>query len=386
MTRILMNDSGGQRRKCRLGDVKVVAAMLAAVFLSAACTVLPTGLSTELPAAPPAPQLIVEVNDAAEVPGVAALSRKPALLAASAAELMAMRALIEQQDRLYAVGASLMSSSAALCKRSAGNVTGFVARTRYAYPEQLAAAARSAAGLGELPKVMTVFAGSGAAESGLKTGDVLLAIGESKIAPGPNAERDVARMMEGAARDRASLTVTIRRDGAAMTLVIAWSRSCAFKIELGNTDIVNSYTDARRIMITRGMLDFVRSDEELAYVLAKEIAQAALMKTSLPGMRAMIDRLVMAAPQSSARLPSITPYVPVTDSTADKVALYMLLEGGHGIDAAPAFWQRLANEHPADIAYGHTALHPSTSYRLSVIRAVSARIKQKKLNDLPLVP
>jgi predicted Zn-dependent protease len=140
------------------------------------------------------------------------------------------------------------------------------------------------------------------------------------------------------------------------------------------------------VMVTRGMLDAVRSDEELAYVLAKEIAQAALTRTAVPGMRQMMDRLALVTPPSSGRLPSIAPYVPVTDATADKLALYMLMRSGVAIDGAPAFWQRLASAHPATIANGHTALHPSTSYRVSVIRAVTASIKQRQLNDLPLVP
>lgn len=78
--------------------------------------------------------------------------------------------------------------------------------------------------------------------------------------------------------------------------------------------------------------------------------------------------------------------MPVTDATADKLALYLLIRAGVAIDEAPAFWQRLARAQPATIPHGHTALHPSTSYRVSVIRAVTASIKQRQLNDLPLVP
>jgi hypothetical protein len=379
----LMNDFDGQGRKPGLQYLTMTVAALAAIFLSACTT-----LETATPAATASVMSSESMDDASEIDEDAPVrARAPAVtVGASAAELVALRVLVEQQNRLYTVATPLLLTNALLCKRHAGNVSGFVARTLYAYPDQLTAAASTAYRLGEQPQVMTILAGSGAAASDLRQGDIVLAVGDSKIAPGPGAERDMAKMIDAAARNRASLKLRIQRDGAPLSVNIAWSRSCAFAIELGNSAIANSYTDGRRVMLTRGMLATVVSDEELAYVLAKEIAQAALVRTPLPGMRATIDRLALAAPVSGARRPSITPYVPVTDATADKLALYMLLRAGYGIDGARDFWLRLASEIGPEIAYGHTQLHPSTSYRASVIKAVTASIKQRQLNDLPLIP
>jgi hypothetical protein len=361
-----------------MNHLKLTAAVLAAALLSACATVPPGDVS----------DAGVGADAVVSVPARPAVARKAAVPAiASASQVRDLQSWVEQQQRLYTVAAPLLMSNAALCKRSARNVPAFVVKTRYSYSDEMIAAAKSALGLGELPQVMLLFPASGAAASGLQQGDVLLAVGDSKIAPGPNAERDAIKLLDAAAQKaRAPLTLSIRRLGTLMTVNLGVTRACAFSIELGDTDIVNSYTDGRRVMVTRGMLDAVRSDEELAYVLAKEIAQAALTRTAVPGMRQMMDRLALVTPPSSGRLPSIAPYVPVTDATADKLALYMLMRSGVAIDGAPAFWQRLASAHPATIANGHTALHPSTSYRVSVIRAVTASIKQRQLNDLPLVP
>ena len=354
------------------------------VSLLSACATVPPGAAGDSIDAT-APALDVAAPLVTRPPKVAA-----APAGASASEVLALRSLIEQQQRLITVAAPLLIGNAALCKRHVRNVPAFVVKTRHSYPDELAGAA-SLAGLGEQPQVMLLFPASGAAASGLQQGDILQAVGDVRIAPGPNAERDAQKALDAAAlKGRSPLHLSIRRAGAAMTVNLGLTRTCAFSIELGNTDIVNSYTDGRRVMLTRGMLDALRSDQELAYVLAKEIAQAALVRTAPSGMRAMIDRLALAAPQASAnaspRMPAIAPYVPVTDATADKLALFMLVRAGVDIDEAPAFWQRLARQHPATIAHGHTALHPSTSYRVSVIRAVTASIKQRQLNDLPLVP
>ena len=358
-------------------------------YLMYAATALLTACGTTLPSAPPPDP------DAAPVwpAGAASVVAPPAAplssrALASAAQIAALQAIAEQQNRLNVLAAPILLGNVALCKRNARNVSGFVAKTQYAYASELAGAARTALGLDERLRVMTVLPGSAAVQSGLLTGDVVLAVGDSKIAPGPNAERDAAKLIETAGRGHAAINLTILRGNTALTLNLALSRACALDIELGNSDNVNSYTDGRRVMITRGMLNATRSDEELAFVLAKEIAQGVLTTAARPGMRAMIERLLQnqPVPPATVRAPVLQPYVPVSDATADKLALYMLARAGGNIEGALSFWQNLAAKYPASLANSFTALHPATPYRLSVIKAVTASIKLKQLNQLPLIP
>ncbi len=346
----------------------------AAVWLTACSTAGPS-----LPAAP--------ASRAPENAGTAPLASASVtpVLTRSGAPIVQ---IIEQQNRLYTVAAPILLNNAVLCKRNAHSVTAFIAKTQYSYSSDLAAAAKQAFGLGERLQIMTVFPDSAASRSGLLPGDILLAVGDSKIVPGPNAERDAAKMVELASKGRLAISLTILRGTASMTVNLPLSRACAFDIELGNTDNVNSYTDGRRVMITRGLLDFARSDQELAYILAKEIAHGALEKTARPGMHAMIDKLMVnqSATGAAVRAPILQPYVPVSDATADKLALYMLVRAGADIDDAQSFWQRLATQYPAAKSNSYTALHPATPYRLSVIKAVMATIKLKQSNTLPLIP
>ena len=339
---------------------------------------------------PPAPQ--AEAGTAAAPPAAGSLAPAAPPLslkaAASAAQIATLQSLVEQQNRLYALAAPILLGNVALCKRNARNVPAFVAHTQYAYSADLADAARTAFGLDERLRIMTVFPGSAAAQSGLLPGDILTSVGDSKIAPGPNAERDGARLIEAAGKGHPAISLGILRGSAPMTVNLPLSRACALDIELGNAENVNSYTDGRRVMLTRGMLKAVRSDEELAFVVAKEIAQGILTSAPRPGMRAMIDRLMpnQPAPSDKARAPALQPYVPVSDATADKLALYLLVRAGGNIDAALSFWQGLAAKYPASVANSYTALHPATPYRLSVIKAVTASIKLKQSNNLPLIP
>jgi beta-barrel assembly-enhancing protease len=187
------------------------------------------------------------------------------------------------------------------------------------------------------------------------------------------------------------LTLTVMRDGNRLDLQVPLTNACAFSIELGDTDEVNSYADGRRVLITRGMLNFTRSDEELAYVLAKEMAHAILSRSVRPRMKATIDRLRLPgeyriSPAATTTATPLPPYTPVLDATADKLALYLLARAGYSIDNTPGFWTRLAAKYPASVQNSHTALHPSTPYRVSVMTQVVRAIRMKQKNGLPLMP
>jgi len=64
----------------------------------------------------------------------------------------------------------------------------------------------------------------------------------------------------------------------------------------------------------------------------------------------------------------------------------MLVRAGYDIDAVQDFWKRLALAYPKNIKNFHTALHPSTEYRLSAMAEIMKTIETKQKNNLPLMP
>lgn len=295
---------------------------------------------------------------------------------------------VDQQNRLYRIAAPLLIKNTELCPRHARHLVGLTAKTRYAYTKDFAAIARLSLGLGERLRVMNVLPGSGASEAGVRKGDVLLSVENKTLPQGPNADRDGSLLVSTEMRGRISLNLSAMRDGKRIKLHIPLTRACAFGIELGNGDHVNSYADGHRVMVTRGMLDFTQSDEEIAYVLAKEIAHNVLSPSARADMGTAIDSLRFAGPDTTdlSAIGEIDPYSPVLDATADKLSLYMLARAGYDIENALAFWKRLASRYPADVRHSHTELHPSTKYRFSVMNEITKVIKMKQKKKLPLVP
>lgn len=353
-------------------------------------TALLTACATQQPALPPTTPSPVAQPDAAPAPAIPAAPSSPVVLPVPLEKIVALRTWVEQQNRLYAIAAPLLLNNTPLCKRNARYLLGFTAKTKYSYSKDFIDAAQSALNLDDRLRVMNVLVGSGAAGSGVQRGDILLELENKPLPQGPKAEREAAQIIGSAMKGRSSLNLTVLRGEERLAITVPLTHACAFGIELGNTDHVNSYADGYRVMITRGMLDFAQSDEELAYALAKEIAHNVLAQSPRPRMGATIDSLRLPnAGMTNPAAPATTgikPYTPVLDATADRLSLYMLARAGYGIDNALRFWKRLANQYPATVQDSHTALHPSSAYRFSVMTQVTQNIKAKQKHGRPLMP
>ncbi|QRX81384.1 M48 family metalloprotease [Glaciimonas sp. PAMC28666] len=303
-----------------------------------------------------------------------------------------LRAIVTQQDRLYAVAAPLLVNNADLCRNNARNLLGFTAKTKFSYSTEFIEAAQVSLGLSDQLQVTGVLAGSGAAQAGIKPGDVLATIEGKPVPPGPNAERLAALMLGPLVSRSPAINLGLIRNGRNVNLNVPLTRACAFGVELGNTDNVNSYADGRRVLITSGMVKFAQNDDELAYVIAREMAHNSLMHVVRQRMTAtmsgIIDNLVRLRPDTSSLsgAAGVKPYTQQLDVAADKLALYMVARAGYKVDNASAFWQRLANQYPVNVPNGHTAIHPATSARLDMIQKTIAEIDAKQAAGAALTP
>lgn len=303
-----------------------------------------------------------------------------------------LQVLVAQQDRLYKVAGPLLIKNPDLCRSNARNLLGFTAKNKYSFPAEYGNAAQKLFGMGEPLKVMGVLAGSGAARAGVRRGDDLISVEDKALPQGSNAERQAASILAPLVSGRSSVKLTVARNGANTVLNVPLTYACAFGIELGNTDNVNAYNDGHRILITRGMLNVARSDDELAYVMAKEMAHSALGHASRQRMSAtlggIIDNLVRIQPDMSTMggMAGVKPMPLELDAAADKLSLYMLARAGYNIDGAAPFWQRLAGQYPPTVLNSYTALHPATAQRLAAMQKTVDEIKSKQAAKKNLFP
>lgn len=353
-----------------------------ALALLAAC-------STPRPYAP-------ESEPAPRAPSASALGGStPARAAVSPKILAAQETLgtaIALQERLYRVAAPLLIKNADLCKNQARNLLGFTAKNKFSYTGEFAEAAHLRFGYDDVLQVVNVLAGSGAARAGLRKGDGLLAADGKPLPAGARAEAQAGTVFGPLVASHATLALTIARDGATRNLEVPVTRACAFRVELGNADNINTYADGQSILVTRGMIAFAQNDEALAYLLAKGMAHNILghaaSQRSAANLASIIDNLNDIRPDLSMLVGSagLKAMPPELDAAADSLALYLLARAGYQIDNAPQFWQRLASTYPASVLNGYTANHPATASRLAAIAKTTAEIKAKQAAKKPLLP
>ena len=352
-------------------------AMAAAAATLSGCSTLQSQ-----PASPePAPSVVSTVTE-----------DPPQVTAKMAAARQQLSQMVALQDRLYRVAGPLLINNADLCRTQARNLLGFTAKNKYSYPGEFSDAAAAVLNYSDRLEVATVLAGSGAARAGLRKGDILIAADGKLLPVGANAETEAAAVLGPLVSNNKFLNLTVQRGGANQQLRVPVTRACAFKIDIGNADNINAYSDGQRVMITRGMVNFAQSDEAIAYVLAKDIAHnvlghAATTKQAYT-VGGIIDNLVAVRPDLSMLIGTagVKPMPQELDAAADNLSLYMVARAGYNVAGARAFWQRLATQYPATVLNGYTANHPAVNYRLGVIDKTVSAIRSKQAAKQPLVP
>ncbi|MET0323479.1 MAG: M48 family metalloprotease [Duganella sp.] len=312
-----------------------------------------------------------------------------AKMAAAREELGRMVAL---QDRLYRIAAPILINNADLCRGQARNLLGFTAKNRYSYSGEYVDAASAVLNYGDRLEVASVLAGSGAAKAGLKKGDILIAADGKNLPTGANAETQAAAILGPLASSSQAPSLIVERKNVNVPLKVPVTRACAFRIDIGNSDNINAYSDGQRVLITRGMVNFAQSDEAIAYVLAKDMAHNILghpaTTRSAYTVGSIIDNLVNIRPDLSMLIGTagVKPMPQDLDAAADRLSLYMVARAGYSTAGARAFWQRLATQYPASVLNGYTANHPAVNYRLATIDKTVAEIKTRQSSNKPLVP
>ena len=342
-----------------------------------------------LPASPLSVAVPAPTAPVAQIAPIAPIAPIAAATASAPADKLAqLQAWVAQQQRLYRVAAPLLLNNTELCTHFARRIIGFTAKNQYSYSSEYVEFARNGLGLDERLRIGNVLPGSGAEAAGLERGDILLSTGDRQLPKGADAERAAASMLADAVEGSSTLELTVLRDSERISTTVRLTPACAVVIDLGNSPLINSYADGRRVMVTRGMLDFVQSDDELAYVLAREIATNIVSTAPRSDVAALIDRLHTLGVQPGGPADDIAPppFNVATDLAADRMALYLLARAHYRLAGVHDFWQQLATIDPADMRTSHAAMHAPIAERLGAIAGELPVVRMKEKTGRPLTP
>lgn len=193
--------------------------------------------------------------------------------------------LREPDYRVATIGYRIATAAPALCPKQ-GPIGGLTFHHLSDYepgdrPEM------AAQGLDRGPGVLTVVDGSPADLAGLHAGDVLLAVNgiafpsPAAILTGKDRRNRRARtdssetlFQDQLARGPALLSVL--RGGQTLSLTLTPRTGCLFRIRLAYTSQQRAVAASPYILITSALVELANNDDELAFLIAHEMAHVAL--------------------------------------------------------------------------------------------------------------
>lgn len=311
----------------------------------------------------------------------------------------ALRSQLQQQAHLTDVAFPLLRSGVPLCGKMVARRAGLSFANAWDYKKDWQPAARRI-GLGDTVSVLHVAAGSGAERAGLKAGDRILAVDDEEVVFGQGGTEAVSkRLGKLEASDAPSVRITYLRDSTKATVEVPLDSACAFDVAAETDQVLNAWADGRNVVVTSAMMRFVGSDDELATVVAHEIAHNAMGHINAKKKNALFGALLGAVAdvalagggynsggaftREGAEAGAMV-FSQDFEREADYVGLYIIALGGRPITEAPKLWRRMAAELPGNIKFASS--HPTTAERFVRLEQWIAEIQGKEARGEPLRP
>jgi len=289
--------------------------------------------------------------------------------------------------RVAEVAWTLAQANADLCPVTRPRA-GWTLQSATQYGAELRPLAEARYGLeGDLPGVLASPPGSPAAEAGLAPGDLILSVNGQPLAPGEaRAGESYDGLQANAAVLDGALTLgqavlTVRRAGAARDVAVRPVSACAYPTQVEVTGTLRSRTDGRHVFISDGMANLAGNEDELAFVLAHELAHAVLEHRSQPDVVGVRGGLNWAI--SMRRGLSLS-----AEADADRLGLFLLARAGFDPWRAIEFLNRYeaADSGARSVQINAGGIYESASGRRRALQPVLEDIAARQAAGRALIP
>ena len=209
-----------------------------------------------------------------------------------------------------------------------------------------------------LVRVRYVHATLPAGLAGMVMGDVIVAINGTPVA-GQSAE-GVRLQIDRLTRAKIQpLTLRVMRSGVEHELHLRAVPSCRMTVRVVESPVVNAISDGSHVVVSSGLLGFVHSPDQLAWVLAHEVGHHALEHAEKSRLHMTLSRLL-----SSIRGDSLQALEQIDlERQADLFAADLTVRAGFDLREARQLLQRIQMLE----GQGLSQTHPTTQERLAAL-------------------
>ena len=252
---------------------------------------------------------------------------------------------------VLAVGFRLSAAAADLCVPPVPGIGIAVHGLDQYAPAYRAAAAMVFARAG-FPGVLAVAPAGPAARAGVAPGDAILAVAGAPVAGSTDlaAVEELLARIDAAAR-RGAVRLDLARGGSRIVAMVVPVPTCGARFQVRAERALNAFSDGSRIEVTTGLLRYLHGPDELAAVLAHELAHVVLHHRG------------RAAAGAGSR---------AAEAAADRMSVRLIARAGYAPAALLSFWSRIEREHGGGLFAARS--HPHGRARVAAIGAEIARL------------
>jgi len=239
-------------------------------------------------------------------------------------------------------------------------------------------AAQAAFGLDSpYPSILTVAEGSPASAAGLKPNDTLRAVNGADLADKGRGQTSAASYdavsaamvaLEALPEHRVAV-LSIARGGQRLEVSVTPQNVCRSRVELAPGDAINANANGLVAQISGRLVDWVESDDELALVIAHEMAHNLLDHPKRLNEKSALSGFATSLGLSGGAQRQM-------ELEADRVGIVMAAGAGYNYKIAPDFWAKLNSNSP--LASFLATTHPTTRARSENAQRVVDELNTKR--------
>ena len=248
------------------------------------------------------------------------------------------------------------------------------------YEPEYRAAAQAAFGLDETyPSLLAVADGSPASAAGLKPNDTLRAVNGADLAEKSGVQKrsasydavSAAMAALEALPEQGAAVLSIERGGQRLEVSVTPQNVCRSRVELAPGNAINANANGLVAQISGRLVNWVGSDDELALVIAHEMAHNLLDHPKRLSEKSPLSGLATSLGLSGKAQRQM-------ELDADRMGIIMAASAGYNYKIAPDFWARLNSNAP--LAAFLATTHPTTRARRENAQRVVNELNAEDLN------